>query len=356
MTGLYIHIPFCATKCAYCDFYSLKYNKDTVSKYVEEVCRRIKNIDVIFDTVYFGGGTPSIIGADNLIRILSCVNYVKNAEITVEVNPRTYAPLFFEKLFKSGFNRISIGLQSAIDNELKSLTRNHLALDVENAVLKAKNAGFINISLDVMIGTQHQTINSLKQTLDFCIDLDVNHLSCYMLKIEENTPFSKMNLDLPDETQVSDMYLFLCDYLDKNGFKQYEISNFAKGDKFSRHNTLYWECENYYGIGPSAHSFINGKRYYFPNDINYFFDKKDMIFDCEGGDLYDIIMLGLRLKKGINLEHLKEKGYNLSDIFYKKLKFYAENGFAKYNDDVFSLTPRGFLVQNTILTDILEDI
>lgn len=351
MRGLYIHIPFCATKCDYCDFYSLKYNKQIVEIYVEEMRRKIKNLDYVFDTVYFGGGTPSIIGAQNLSNILSEVKYKDNAEITVEVNPKSYKSDFFDVLIKNGFNRISIGMQSAVYSELKALTRNHNFSDVKETVLKARGAGFENISLDIMIGIEGQTIVSLKETLDKAIALKPEHLSCYMLKIEEGTPFSEKNLDLPNEKEVSDMYLFLCDYLKQNDYEQYEISNFAKDNMKAKHNLLYWKCEEYLGLGPAAHSFIDGKRYYYPNDINYFIDGKEMIFEDTGGDLYDYIMLGLRLKDGINLLRL-----NCNKNLINKIYKYCENGFGSINNNHFSLNEKGFLVQNTILCDLLEEL
>lgn len=356
MTGLYIHIPFCAVKCAYCDFYSLKYNRDIVKKYVEVLCQRLINIDTAFDTVYFGGGTPSIIGADELSKILSFVKFKNGAEITVEVNPKTYKNDFFEILFKNGFNRISIGLQSGVDSELKSLTRNHSSKDVEIAVNQAKKAGFKNISLDVMIGVEGQTMKSLKHTLDFCIKQQPTHISAYMLKIEENTPFAKMNLNLPDEDEVSDMYLYLCDYLKQNGYEHYEISNFSKKGFESKHNLIYWQCENYLGLGPAAHSFINGKRYYFPNNIDYFLEGNESVFSENGGDLFDYIMLGLRLKKGLDFKLLKQKGFKLDTAFLNKLGKYKDCGLINISDTGFSLTDKGFLVQNTILCDLMEDL
>ena len=351
MRGLYIHIPFCVTKCAYCDFYSINYNRNIVSEYVEEICKRLNKIDYVFNTVYFGGGTPSVIGADNLSKILSHIKYKNDAEITVEVNPKSYKSDFFETLYKNGFNRISIGMQSAVDSELETLTRNHKFNDVKNTIIQARDAGFNNISIDVMLGTSGQTIESLKYTLEKCVELNPEHLSCYMLKIEEGTPYSKMSLSLPDEDIVSDMYLYMCDYLNKNGYSQYEISNFSKPDKQSRHNLLYWNCEEYLGIGPGAHSFIDGKRYYYPNDINYFLNGTEMIFSEAGGDLYDYIMLGLRLKDGININKI-----NNNTAFINKFKKYCNLGYAKMNGERLFLTEKGFLVQNTILCDLLEEI
>lgn len=353
MTGLYIHIPFCAKKCGYCDFYSINYNINTVEKYVEFLCKKINNLKTVFDTVYFGGGTPSIIGAKNLCKILSCIKYKENAEITVEVNPKSYKKGFFDEIFCGGFNRISIGMQSANDSELKLLTRNHRLKDVQDTLNSAKNAGFENISLDLMIGIENQTIKSLQKSLEFCIKNDVKHLSCYMLKIEENTPFYSKNLNLPSEDETAQMYLYLCEFLKENGFFHYEISNFAKKGYQSRHNLIYWELGDYLGLGPSAHSFIKGKRYCYPNDINYFLDNKEYIYLSDGGDTYDYIMLGLRLKKGIDLNKVKNE---VNEEFFEKAEKYIKLGYAVLENNIFSLNEKGFLIQNTILSDLLEEI
>ncbi len=353
MKGLYIHIPFCVKKCDYCDFYSINYNKNIVENYVEFLCKKIKSINTVFDTVYFGGGTPSVIGSENLCKILSSVKYKNNAEITVEVNPKSYKQDFFKNIFKGGFNRVSIGMQSANNEELKLLTRNHNLKDVEITIESAKSAGFKNISVDLMIGIQRQTIDTLKNSLDFCINSNVTHLSCYMLKIEEGTPFYFSKPDLPDEDITAQMYLFLCEYLRKNGYNHYEISNFSKEGFESRHNLIYWQLGDYLGLGPSAHSLINCKRYYYPNDINYFIDGNDYIYSSKGGDIYDYIMLGLRLKKGIKL--YKIENY-VTDAFFEKAKKYADLGYAELTNERFFLNEKGFLIQNTVLCDLLEEI
>jgi len=349
MLGLYIHIPFCANKCEYCDFYSINYNTNIVENYVEEVCRRLKNIDFVFDTVYFGGGTPSLIGSDNLIKILKEVKYRNNAEITVEVNPKSYKNDFFDDIYKAGFNRVSIGMQSGVDSELKFLTRKHKFDDVVSTVELARKGGFKNISLDLMIGLQNQTFDSLEESIEKCISLNPEHISSYMLKVEENTPFFKKNLDLPDDDIVSDMYLFLCEKLTKEGYYHYEISNFARENKQSKHNLIYWNCDEYLGLGPGAHSFLNNKRYYFPNDINYFLNKNEMIYLEDGGSDYEKAMLGLRLSNGIDIS-------NFNDSFIKKAKKYTDLGYGFLENNRFKLNEKGFLIQNTILTDLLEEL
>ena len=349
MLGLYIHIPFCATKCEYCDFYSLNYNEDIVEKYVEVMCDKLKSIDKVFDTVYFGGGTPSLIGSKKLSKILECVKYKDGAEISLEVNPRSYKNDFFNEIYKAGFNRVSIGMQSACDNELKLLTRKHNYSDVEATVLLARKAGFDNISLDIMIGILEQTIESLNYTLRKAILLNPEHLSCYMLKLEEGTPYYYKELKLPSEDDVGDMYLHLCKVLEDNGYEHYEISNFSKPLKQSRHNLIYWHCDEYIGLGPAAHSFVDGKRFYFPNDLNYFLENNEMIFDEYGGDEFEKAMLGLRLSEGIDVS-------NFNENVLQKINKYCKMGLAKIKDNRFILNDKGFLVQNTILVDLMEEL
>ena len=275
MKGLYIHVPFCRSKCPYCDFYSCLSKKADTETYVASVIDEIKtgrrtkeftqNADLSFDTIYFGGGTPSVIGADNIGSIIKCAkecySISDDAEITVECNPSTVDDEFFRVLSSYVINRISLGMQSAVDNERKKLGRFADRNQVLSVINSAKKYGISNISLDVMLGIPEQTIESLDETIDFCISTGVPHISEYMLSIEEGTVFHKRidTLRLPDEDTVCDMYMHLSEKLRNSGFRHYEISNFAKTGYESRHNTKYWNCEEYLGIGPSAHSCIDGK-------------------------------------------------------------------------------------------------
>lgn len=356
MKGLYIHIPFCAVKCGYCDFYSIKYNPETANQYKNELVRRLCEMDDVFDTVYFGGGTPSMIGADAICEILSHINYTKDAEITVECNPRAYKPDFFQKISKCGVNRVSIGLQSANDSELTFLTRNQTADDVSRTIELCKSSGIDNISLDVMLGIKKQTVDTLKHTLDYCISSNAKHISAYMLSIEDNTPFSKLDVNtLPDEDSVSDLYLYCCDYLAMHGYRHYEISNFAKPGYEARHNTIYWTLDEYIGLGAAAHSMVSGKRYYFPRDIQYFLNGNAPIYDSEACGFEEQIMLKLRLDSGIDLSYIEESNVINTDIFFNKCKRFEKMGLININDKSVSLTDKGFLVQNSIILDLLEE-
>ena len=359
--GVYVHIPFCENKCPYCDFYSVKSDKTNIDRYTlaltEKICKWGKALGRKADTLYFGGGTPSYIGADRLAIIADSVKDsfgFENAEITAEINP-TKQDFDFEKLRKSGFNRISIGVQSANDNELKMLGRLHNVNQSALAIKKAQNVGFDNISLDLMIATPLQTKESLERSINFCAEHNVQHISAYILKVEEGTPYfkSKDLLNLPDDDGQAEMYLFACEKLKEYGYNQYEISNFAKEGFESRHNLKYWNDEEYIGIGSSAHSFINGKRFYYPRSIDDFMNDI-YINDGEGGSEEEYVMLRLRLAKGINNDEYKERfGHEIPEKYFKNAKKFLNTNYIIVDDNSIKLTTDGFLVSNALITEIL---
>lgn len=361
--GLYIHIPFCKHKCPYCDFFSGNADENAFDNYVIELKDKIKywseksKRDVA--TVYFGGGTPSVLGADRLCDILDFIksnfNIQNNAEITVEVNPDSAKTIDFEKMYACGFNRISMGMQTAVEDELRLLGRIHSIDDAKTSVERAKSAGFNNISLDLMMGIPNQTIESLEKSISFCADCKVTHISSYILKIEENTPFYKVQnkLKLADDDMQAEMYLKAVEMLDSLGYKQYEISNFAKQGYESRHNTNYWRCGEYIGIGPSAHSFFEGKRFFYSRNMDDFNNNK-LSFEGTGGDEEEFIMLSLRLKSGLNYYEFEEKfGYTLPSYIIKKAKEYEKYGCTNVTDKSISFTPKGFLVSNSIISELI---
>ena len=371
MKGLYIHIPFCRSKCPYCDFYSCLSKNADIETYVGSVIDEIKtgrrtkeftqNADLSFDTIYFGGGTPSVIGADNIGKIINCAkehyNIIDDAEITVECNPSTVDDEFFRKLSSYGVNRISLGMQSAVDNERKKLGRFSDRNQVLSVIGSAKKYGIENISLDVMLGIPDQTMTSLDDTIDFLIATDVTHISAYMLSIEEGTVFHKRadSLNLPDEDTVCDMYMHLSGKLRNAGYLHYEISNFAKKGYKSRHNTKYWNCEEYLGIGPSAHSFIDGKRFYFERDINSFVNGEKAVYDTTGGDREEYIMLRLRLSDGIVFDDYKKRfGEDFPNETIKKADRFIKEGLISLSENNLSLTPDGFLISNYIISELIN--
>lgn len=361
MTGIYIHIPFCKTKCPYCDFYSFSPNttdRDSYSEAVLSCLESYKNkINDSIDTVYFGGGTPSFFGGERIRKIIGYLqdNFnLLSPEITVECNPSSVDATLVEQLKKAGVNRISMGMQSAVEKERKCLGRISNRQQVKNAVTLFKEKGIDNISLDIMLGIPMQTTESLRESLDFMISQKVKHISAYMLKIEDGTPFSLNTPPLPDEDEVCELYLYTVNYLKENGYLQYEISNFSLPDYESRHNLRYWKCEDYLGIGPSAHSFIDGRRFYYPRDFQAFIENPTPIQDGEGGDEEEYIMLSLRLSEG-----LTEKGFyerykkNIPNEIYKKAVPLEKSGLLKITEKGISLTEKGFLLSNSIITELL---
>lgn len=339
--GLYFHIPFCRSKCPYCDFYSMKYEKALAEKHVDRLCAEIKKYSGSFDTIYFGGGTPSVLEPELIGKIIHAsktqFNISQDCEITIECNPSKNLEKDFEKYAEFGVNRISIGMQSARNEERFALGRAAGQAEVAKAVNDARKAGITNISLDVMLGTPKQTLDSLEETFAFIDKMNVTHISAYMLKIEENTKFFEIQdrLALPDEETVCNMYLKTIKALKNLGFEQYEISNFAKPGYESRHNLKYWELDEYLGIGASAHSLWGGKRFYYDKNFN-------IIYDGIGGTEEEKIMLGLRLSKGIDKSLIKKDYRN-----FIKMGLLGEN-----NDNIF-LTKEGMLLSNTVISELI---
>lgn len=340
--GLYIHIPFCFSKCPYCDFYSTKYTPTAADAFAEKLKGQMQDYTGSFDTVYFGGGTPSILEPRVLTGIMQAVRdhfaIDPAAEITVECNPSKDLTGDMEQYAAAGINRVSIGMQSAVDRERFALGRRAGSGEVARTVAAAKAAGITNISLDVMLGTPKQTPDSLEETFAFIARMQVTHISAYLLKIEPGTPFDRLQakLALPEEDTVCQMYLQTVERLGQLGFAQYEISNFARPGYESRHNLKYWLLEPYLGLGPSAHSLWNGRRFYFD---------RDWIWQDEGpgGDREEQILLGLRLNRGIPEDWLTRDPVP-----------YIAGGFMRRANGRISLTPRGMLVSNIILAELLD--
>ena len=358
--GLYIHIPFCNGKCPYCDFYSVSPQDETVTNYVNALCREIDKADGIYDTVYFGGGTPSLIGSDNISNIMSHINRTEDCEVTLECNPSDTGGINssfdFDRVAKSGINRISMGLQSADNTERAFLGRRGGCDDVERAVKKARAAGIDNISLDLMLGIPNQTAESLKKSISFCKEMQAKHVSAYILKIEEGTPFyaKKDTMILPDEDETCDLYLTAVNELAKAGYSQYEISNFSHEGYESKHNLKYWHCEEYLGLGASAHSFVNGKRFYYKRSIKDFCDGIPPVNDGEGGDEEEYIMLALRLTEGLHFQKFSNRfGHSVSSEIISNAKQLEKHGLIKVTENNIALTVNGFLVSNSVISNII---
>ncbi len=363
--GLYIHIPFCVRKCNYCDFYSVKSTENLMDEYVSELIKGLKRwsekiSDGFVDTVYFGGGTPSVLGTERINRILQSVyenfNVTSDCEITIEVNPNSTDMLDFTSLRLNGINRISMGLQSADDEELKLLGRLHTISDVKITIDSIYKSGIGNFSLDVMLGIPLQTYDSLGRTLEFCIESGATHISTYMLKIEENTPFyyNKKNYTFADDDLQADFYEFTAKKLRDNGFRHYEISNFCRDNLISKHNMKYWLLDDYIGIGPSAHSLFEGKRFYYPRSLEGFYDN-NLMFESDGHTPEEYIMLSLRTDIGFDFKKYKEL-FNLipTESLISEAKKLEKLGLIIVTEDYLKLTEKGFLLSNSVISRLLN--
>ena len=361
-TGVYLHIPFCKSKCPYCDFFSGRADEDTFEKYTGELCKRIEyfggKLGRKADTLYFGGGTPGVLGSERLCRIYDsaknafCID--DDAEVTVEINPEK-KDIDFDMLRKKGFNRVSLGLQSSDDRELKLLGRLHDSEQAADRIERLRSAGFDNFSLDLMIATPSQTIESLMRSIDFCAGHGAKHISAYILKIEEGTRYYSMQdkLCLADEDTQAEMYLAACEKLEEYGYKQYEISNFAVEGYESRHNLKYWHDEEYIGIGPSAHSFIDGRRFFYGRSFEDFYNNS-ITDDGEGGTPEEYIMLALRLTEGLTYDGYRKRfGCELPDVYIKNARRFVSAGLVCIDDTSIKLTKEGFLLSNGIISEII---
>jgi putative oxygen-independent coproporphyrinogen III oxidase len=371
--GVYIHIPFCASKCGYCDFYSLSGCEKLMPKFHNAVIEHIKESarqlqEYYTDTVYFGGGTPSFYGARRICEIfnaLKCYGLVyKTAEVTMEANPDSITKHDMRVLLENGVNRLSIGAQSANDDILKLIGRRHSWKQVETAVQNARDAGFNNISLDLIYGLPSQTRADWADTLARALSLRPDHISCYGLKLEEGTPMwsYKNSPFLPDDDEQADMYLYTVETLERFGFHQYEISNFAQKGCESRHNLKYWLLKDYMGFGPGAHSCVQGLRYSFVRDLRQYIagvqGEENILDEYEKIDLLGLaaeyIMLGMRTTRGINEKEYHNIYRSDFEPLRELLKEYEYKGWAVEENGRWHFTASGFLLSNLLIGLMLD--
>ncbi len=368
--GIYIHIPFCKSKCEYCDFYSIGGSRDrrVTDDYLQALADHIREAgrlapEYLVDTVYFGGGTPSFFGAENLEKILDEIHksfrLSVEAEITLEANPDSVTLQSMKKLVRAGFNRISIGVQSDDDEMLKKLGRPHNFHQAKQALTLARQAGFGNISLDLMYGLPNQTLSAWKETVLRIVGLRPEHISCYALKVEEGTPLwsYKELANLPDDDTQADMYLAASDLLRDYGYEHYEISNFGKKGFASKHNLKYWTGGEYLGFGPTAASDFAGKRFTILRDLHGYMQgiakKETVLSECETIPARErageYVMLRLRTSDGISAEEYERQYLMPFAPLEKAMKLFEEKGYAVYENDRWRLTERGWLVSNQII-------
>ena len=372
--GLYIHVPFCRSKCQYCDFYSLATKDDKVlDGYLDAICDHIKEAGELapnhrVDTVYFGGGTPTFFGADGMAVILTTIrrnfDVATDAEITFEANPDSVSDRLLHRLRAEGFNRVSLGIQSDDEEMLKRLGRPHTYAQAVTAYHRIRKAGFRNVSIDLMYGLPGQDVYDWQQTLDNVLRLMPEHVSCYALKVEEGTPFAQMAdaLNLPDDETVADMYLAAVETLRGRGYKQYEISNFCRKGQISKHNMKYWTGGEYLGFGPAASSDFSGKRFTLKRDLQAYItgirDGGNIMEEMEEIPMRErageYLMLRLRTSLGIDQEEY-EKLFLLPFAPLEEVLEQRRRSFHATQTDSgrWVLTPKGFLVSNDITTDLL---
>lgn len=369
--GLYLHIPFCKSKCLYCDFCSIPHaSEEQTEQYVSALCRDLEQRahdcrDYRVDTVYLGGGTPTVLSAKQLYAITEtlqrCYRLEPDAEITAECNPATADRALLAEMHRQGFNRLSIGLQSVHRKELKALGRLHTYEDFQVTWEHAHAVGFCNLSADVMFGIPEQTAKSYLSTLEQLCTLSPQHISAYSLMVEEGTPFFRMRnqLSLPDEEETIAMYQSGIALMEQHGLLQYEISNFARKGCESKHNLKYWRLEEYLGFGPAAHSDFFGKRFGNSADVAAYIAGKSILECSEQPSKrereQEFVMLGMRTTAGISDKAFQKRfGRSLKDAFgdafdnplYRRLLCKTADGYA--------FTREGLMLSNSILSDILD--
>ncbi len=365
MTGLYIHIPFCIQKCKYCDFVSYTGKNEIADAYIDALEREAaeyKGRSV--DTIFIGGGTPTALTARQLRRVCAmCFDSFdvnKGYEFTVEANPGTIDEEKITALLEGGVNRVSVGVQSFNNAELRKIGRIHNAKTAYNTICSLKKSGFSNISLDLMLSLPLQTRESIADTLKTAVSLPVKHISAYSLMIEENTPlwreYKSGSLSIPDEDTEREIYWYTVCFLRANGFFQYEISNFAAEGYECRHNVNYWRCGEYAGLGAASHSHMNGKRYSnAPEPERYIAGAPRVVNVLTDRDkISEFIITGLRMNKGISGEEFAERfGADIRDMFAVQLEKFTALKLMKYENGRWSLTPRGVDISNSVLCEFV---
>lgn len=360
--SVYIHIPFCKTHCPYCDFAVwLDHKGELFEPYVRALCKEISKRaeHEVIETIYFGGGTPSILPSGLLAKLFETLKasftITQNAEITLEANPGTVDINKLREFKDLGINRLSVGVQTFDETLLKKLARGHTVEDANNLIQWAKQIGYENISLDLIYGLPKQSTLEWQESIDQALRLPIQHISCYSLTIEENTPFKKMygdstHKELPPEDSLVTMYEILQTKLKENNFTQYEVSNFSRAGSESRHNLTYWRNEDFYGFGVSAHEFRKGKRKAHTRDLQTYINNplEHSELDCDPA--LEELMLKLRLKEGIDLVDYKARfGIDLRERRRDLIEDYLRRDLINLNGNQLNLTEKGFLLSTHLI-------
>jgi oxygen-independent coproporphyrinogen-3 oxidase len=379
MFGLYFHIPFCERKCSYCDFYSLPLNdlaSEDVNRFIDALSAEVDALTADIDrnplvgSIFFGGGTPSLLSAESVRSMIGHINTIfplaHDCEITLEANPGTIDLPSLRQFKQAGVNRLSIGVQSFHDAELQFLDRIHTVAEARQSIADARSAGFEHLSIDLMFGIPHQTLNQWEMNLEEAAKLELEHLSCYSLTVEEGTPYHQMILtgsaDAPDEQLDAEMYERAIELLTAYGYEQYEVSNFAKAGGRCRHNLNYWHHGEYLGFGPSAHSFIGNKRWWNISDLfsylksieagNLPFANVELLSNTELFN--EAVFLGIR-SDGVDLGRLQDRFGIALDPTVGKLKEYIGMGLIVSNGGRISLTSKGYVLCDEICSELMAE-
>lgn len=374
--SIYIHIPMCVKKCAYCDFTSFSGRLNQRGAYTDAVCREMRAQAAFFgtrkvNTVFFGGGTPTLMTGGQIRQMMdtlrACFDLAPDAEITMEGNPGTLSAENLEAYRAAGVNRLSLGVQSMDDGLLAGIGRIHTAAQARQAVRQARDAGFENLNLDLMLGLPGQTTAQWRDTLGQAIALEPEHLSCYSLILEEGTPLYRQAEDgtcapLPDEDALCEMDDCTEEMTRQAGYARYEVSNYAKAGKECRHNIVYWECLPYLGIGCAAHSDMDGRRFYNPEDWEgYLHAVGQKKRTAEGGGsreerMFERVMMGLRMIRGMDEERFK-RDFRMrpEEVWKKSIPKLKEEKLMESGNGRLYLTRRGMQVMNAVLVEMLEE-
>lgn len=353
--GIYLHIPYCRARCRYCDFYTAPGARGVPREYVEALKRELRRPHPAPDTLYFGGGTPALLTPAQAAELIAAAGPRPGAEITLEANPDAVTPETLAGFRAAGVTRLSFGVQSARDSQLRTLGRLHTAAGAARALAWAREAGFPELCGDIMLALPGYTRAEFDETLALLAEGGCTHISAYLLKIEPGTAFAaRPPAGLPDPDAAADFYLYAVDRLEAAGYRQYEISNFARPGHEGRHNLLYWNCRDYQGIGPAAHSCVGGVRRFWPGDTAGFI--AGTVQEEEEGrcDAEDFLLMQLRLTHGLDMaEYQARGGAPFTAAQQTFLRQCQAHGYAAWDGRTLRLTPAGMVVQNAILEELI---
>lgn len=367
MKGLYVHIPFCVQKCNYCDFVSFANTRMQYESYIDILCKEMskyKGEEV--DTIFIGGGTPTVLPPTLLEKLLFCIKKTfsvhKSCEFSIEANPKTLDLEKISIMKEFNVNRVSVGVQSFCDDQLLMLGRIHTAQDAYNTICDLKNAGFENINIDIMFSLPDQTKAIFESTLNRAISLQVPHISCYSLIVEPNTLFytqhQQNQLNLPTDEEDRNFYEMAQDVFQRHGYGQYEISNFAKSGYECRHNIKYWRCEEYIGVGLNAHSYIGNERFSNTASLNEYMKENFGTGECEvlfqKDKMFEFMIMGLRMTCGISiLEFKKRFGKDIYEVYGKIIEKFVKLNLLNVEKNQIYLSQAGIHISNIVLCEFI---